>query len=247
MRIGLIGAGSMASALARGWGEPVLVADAVPERARALAEEVGGTALGSGAEVAEQADLVVLCHKPAQLAEVAAEAGSASAVASILAGVRIAELEAAYPEAAVYRFIPNIPVEVGAGVLCYTAGTRASQGPEAGVRGLFGRLGTLIELDEPLIEPAMALMSCGPAFLAQMAEDLITAGASHGLDREAAAHMVVETMGGTAAWLRTHDHDAAALRVRVATPGGLTERGLEVLEREGLHAAVDTVVERVTR
>jgi len=79
MRIGLIGAGSMASALARGWGEPVLVADAVPERARALAEEVGGTALGSGAEVAEQADLVVLCHKPAQLAEVAAEAGSASA------------------------------------------------------------------------------------------------------------------------------------------------------------------------
>ena len=247
MKIGLIGAGSMASALARGWSQPVLVADAVPERAQALAAEVGGTALRSGAEVADQADLVVLCHKPPQLAEVAAEAGTAAVVASVLAGVRIADLEAAYPNAAVYRFIPNIPVEVGAGVLCYSPGTRASEGPEAEVRALFGRLGTVIELDEPLVEPAMALMSCGPAFLAQMAEDLIAAGASHGLEREAAAHMVVETMGGTAAWLRAHDHDAAALRLRVATPGGLTEKGLEVLEREGLHAAVDTVVEGATR
>jgi pyrroline-5-carboxylate reductase len=246
MRIGLIGAGSMASALARGWGEPVLVADVVPERAQALADEIGGTAVASAREVAQQAELVVLCHKPPQLAEVAAEAGTASAVASILAGVRLADLEAAYPQAAVYRFIPNIPVEVRAGVLCYTPGTRASEGPEAEVRELFGRLGTVFELDEPLIEPAMALMSCGPAFLALFAEDLVEAGARHGLDREEATRMVAETMGGTAAWLREHDHDAAALRTRVATPGGLTERGLEVLEREGLHAAVDTVVEGAT-
>lgn len=246
MRIGLIGAGSMASALARGWGEPVLVADVAPGRAEALADEVGGTALGSGAEVAERADVVVLCHKPAQLEEVAAEAGGAAAVASILAGVRIAALEAAYPQAAVYRFLPNIPVEADAGVLCYSPGTRASEGPETEVRELFGRLGTVFELDEPLIEPAMALMSCGPAFLALFAEDLVEAGVRHGLEQNAAARMVTETIAGTAAWLRTHEDDAAALRTRVATPGGLTERGLEALERDGLHAAVDTVVEGAT-
>ncbi len=245
MKIGLIGAGSMASALARGWGEPVLVTDAVPERAEALAAEVGGTALPSCADVAGQADLVVLCHKPAQLEEVAGEAGAAPAVASILAGVRIADLEAAYPQSAVYRFLPNIPVEVGAGVLCYAPGTRAGEGPEVEVGELFARLGTVIELDEPLIEPAMALMSCGPAFLARIAEDFVEAGTRHGLEHDAAARMVTETMGGTAAWLGAHGYDPAALRTRVATPGGLTERGLEVLEREGLHAAVDTVVEAV--
>ena len=71
MRVGLIGAGNMARALARGWGEPVLVSDAGSGRARALAEELGGEAVDSNLEVARAAELVVLCHKPAQLAEVA--------------------------------------------------------------------------------------------------------------------------------------------------------------------------------
>ena len=103
----------MAAALARGWGEPVLVRDPDAERASTLASDTGGEALPSSAEVARQADLVVLCHKPAQLAEVAAEIdGAAAAVASILWGVRTAALQDAYPGTPVYRFIPNIPVAV---------------------------------------------------------------------------------------------------------------------------------------
>src|SRR5437660_10289031 len=83
MQVGLIGAGSMARALARGWGDPVLVSDSGSGRAGALAAELGGEALSS-AEVAERADLVVLCHKPIQLREVAAELSArARAVASI--------------------------------------------------------------------------------------------------------------------------------------------------------------------
>ncbi|HVA20180.1 MAG TPA: NAD(P)-binding domain-containing protein, partial [Solirubrobacteraceae bacterium] len=86
MRIGLIGCGNMARAMARGWSEPVLCFDPVGERAQALADETGGEALASGAEVAGRADLVVLCHKPAQLQAVAKElAPAAKAVASILA------------------------------------------------------------------------------------------------------------------------------------------------------------------
>ena len=67
MQLGLIGAGNMASALARGIGEPVLVADLDREKAERLAEATGGEALGSNAEVAERADVVLLCHKPKQL------------------------------------------------------------------------------------------------------------------------------------------------------------------------------------
>ena len=73
MQVGLIGAGNMARALARGWGDPVLCSDAGSGRAKALAEELGGEALALEPAVAQRADLVVLCHKPAQLAQVAGE------------------------------------------------------------------------------------------------------------------------------------------------------------------------------
>ena len=248
MRIGFIGAGSMASALARGLGEPALIYDVQPERAEALASELGGSVAGSNADLAEQADMVILAHKPAQLGEVAREVdGRARAVASIVAATRIAQLEAAYPGVPVYRFIPNIPVEVGRGVFCYAPGTHAAEGPQEELLRLFSRCGVVVPLDEPLIEPAMALMSCGPAFVALVAEAMADAGARHGLERQQAARLVVETMAGTAAYLDANDLDAAELRRRVATPGGLTEKGLGVLEETGLlssfDAAVDLVVE----
>jgi pyrroline-5-carboxylate reductase len=250
MKVGLIGAGNMASALARGWGGPVLVTDALPERAERLAAELGGQVLGSNAELAEQADLVVLCHKPAQLAEVAEQVGGrAAAVASILAATRVSQLEEAYPGVPVYRFIPNLPAEVRQGVLCYTPGSLAHEGPEDEVLALFGRVGTVIPLDEPLIEPAMAVMSSGPAFFARIVEAFAEAGSRHGLPPQTAVQLTAEAMGGTAALLR--EIDTATLRERVATPGGVTERGLAVIEERGvpeaLGAVVDVVVEATKR
>jgi pyrroline-5-carboxylate reductase len=249
MKLGLIGAGNMASALARGIGEPVLVSDIDFAKAQALAGELRGEALSSNAELAERADVVVLCHKPKQLAEVAEEvAGRAQTVVSILAATPTDALASAYPEAAIYRFIPNLPVQVRRGVLCYVAGPRAEAGPEAEILDLMGRVGEVIRLDdEALIEPAMALMSCGPAFMALVAESFAEAGAAHGLDPDEALRMVVETMGGTAVLLSRDGYDTAGLRVRVATPGGTTEQGLLALEEGGLRelsrAAVDRVVE----
>ena len=250
MKLGLIGAGNMASALARGIGEPVVVYDIDDAKARALAEELGGGAAGSNAELAERADVVVLCHKPKQLEEVAAEAASAGPriVVSILAATSTAKISAAYPDASIYRFIPNIPAEVRRAVLCYVPGPGAAEGPEDEILELMGRTGTVIRLaDEPLIEPAMALMACGPGFLALVAETFAEAGAAHGLDPDDAMRMVVETMGGTADYLAQHGYDGPALRARVATPGGTTERGLMALEESGLRdvtrAAVDAVVE----
>jgi pyrroline-5-carboxylate reductase len=253
MKLGLIGAGNMASALARGIGEPVLVHDIDAPKAEGLAAELGGEAVSSAAELAERADAVVLCHKPQQLAEVAGQVGGgAKVVVSILAATTTAQIEEAYPGAPVYRFIPNIPTEVRRGVLCYVPGSRAGEGPEREILELFGRAGTVIALDdEPSIEPAMALMSCGPAFMALVAESFAAAGAAHGLARDDAMRMVVETMGGTAAYLAENEWDGGALKRRVATPGGATERGLVRLEEEGLQAvcraAVDAVVEGTRR
>src|ERR1700737_3487325 len=122
MQIGLIGCGNMARALARGWRRPVVCSDPIADRARALAEEVGGEALGDNADVARRADLVGLAHKPAQLREVASEvAPHARAVASILAVTPLAALREAYPGRPVYRFMPSLPVEVRQGALVQAA------------------------------------------------------------------------------------------------------------------------------
>lgn len=248
MKVGFLGAGSMASALARGLGEPALVYDVQEDRADALAAAVGGEAVGSGGELAERADVVFLAHKPAQLEEAAeGVAGTARTIASIVAATSVDRLEEVYPGVPVYRFVPNIPVEVGRGVICYAPGTLAAEGPEAELLRLLGRCGTVIALDEALIEPAMALMSCGPAFVALVVEALADAGARHGLDPDQARRLVVETMAGSAAFLDANGLDAAALRGRVATPGGVTEKGLGLLEERDLRGdlgdAVDLIVE----
>lgn len=244
MKLGLIGAGNMASALARGIGEPVLVSDLDSHKAQALAQGTGGEALGSNAEVAERADVVLLCHKPWQLDAVAADvAPAAKAIASVLAGVKLEQLEAAYPGRPVLRLMPNLPVEHRAGVICHAGSA------DPALLELLGHAGLVLGVEEAQLEPSMAIMSCGPAFMALVAESLAGAGAAHGLDEAQARRMVVETMAGSATWLREHEDDTADLRVRVATPGGLTEKGLKTLEREGLPdaltAAVDEIVEAV--
>jgi pyrroline-5-carboxylate reductase len=245
MKLGFIGAGNMASALARGIAEPIFVTDVVPGKAEALVEQVGGEVLETPAFVADAADAVVLAHKPGQLAEVAAQIHDrATIVVSILGGVTTSKIEEAYPTAEVHRFLPNIPVELGQGVLVYAPGTRAEHADE--LLELFGRAGQVVRLPkEELVEPAMALMSCGPAFMALVAEALIDAGVLHGLDPDTAAALVIETMAGSASVMRASDGDTRGLRRRVTSPGGSTARGLAALEQAGLRAAFEDAVTSV--
>jgi pyrroline-5-carboxylate reductase len=246
MKLGLIGAGNMASALARGWGEPVLVADVDHARAEALAKELGGEAPGSNAYVADRADAIVLCHKPAQLNDVADEIRDrAKAVISILGGVRVSDVEAAYPGLPVYRFMPNIPAEVGEGVFAYAPGSRAADGPERDVLDKFGEIGTVVPTPEPLIDVAMAVMSCSPAFFALVVEALVDAGVRQGLQPADASRMAVEAMAGTAATLRAQGLDTLKLRRRVTSPGGSTARGLAALEAGGVRRAFADAVDAV--
>jgi pyrroline-5-carboxylate reductase len=113
------------------------------------------------------------------------------------------------------------------------------------VLDLFARIGTVIKLPEPLIEPGTALMGCGPAFFALVVEALVDAGVRHGLTPDDASRMAVETMAGTAAVLREHGDDTHGLRRRVTSPGGSTARGLAALERGGVRAAFADAVDAV--
>jgi len=246
MQIGLIGAGNMARALARGWGRPLVCADPIAGRAQALAAEVGGEALASNVAVAERADVVVLCHKPAQLREVAGELHAhARAVASILAAVPLAKLQAAYPDTPVYRFIPSLPVEVREGAVVQAAGATDDASLDARVSELFSELGTLVVLDDSLVDVAMGLMSCSPAYVALVAEAQVDAGVRRGIPAAAGAELVVQTLAGTAELLRARGYDTVAVRREVTSPGGITARGLAALERAGVRAAFSDALDAV--
>ncbi len=236
----------MARALARGWGRPVLCADPVRERAQELARQTDGEALASNAEVAARADLVVLCHKPAQLEEVAAEvAPHAKAVASILAAVPLPALKRAYPDRPVYRFIPSLPVEARAGALVQAADGTQEERTDAQVRDLFAELGVLVTVDDALVDVAMGLMSCAPAYVALVAEAQIDAGVRRGIPARQGAELVVQTLAGTAELLRARGFDTLALRREVSSPGGVTARGLAALEAGGVRAAFSDALDAV--
>jgi pyrroline-5-carboxylate reductase len=246
MQVGLIGSGNMARGLARGWGRPVLATDVLADRAQALVEELGGEVLGSNAELAQKADVVVLCHKPAQLAEVAAEvAPHAKAVASILGATPLADLKAAYPDRPVYRFLPSTPVEVRQGVVVRAADGHQDTRLDTDVPALFAELGVLVEVDDKLVDAAMGLMSCAPAYVALLAEAQVDAGVRHGLPPDKAAEMVTQTFAGTAALLAARGHDTLAVRREVTSPGGSTARGLAALERAGVRAAFQDALDAV--
>jgi pyrroline-5-carboxylate reductase len=246
MQVGLIGAGNMARALARGWGEPVLVSDAGSGRAQALAAEIGGEALESNAAVAERADLVVLCHKPGQIREVATELdGKVSVVASVLGGTNVEALQRAYPGVPVFRLMPNTPVAVRRGLVCYTPAEGVDKDLESDVIELFERLGTVVWIDERLFEPAAAVMSVGPAYVALLVEAQVDAAVRYGLSAMLASHLATETMSGTAALLAGRGYDTLALRREVASPGGTTARGLAALERGGVRSAFQAAMDDV--
>ena len=224
-----------------------MCSDPVAERAQALAAEVGGEALADNAAVAARADLLVLCHKPAQLRAVAAEVAphARGAVASILAATPLAALRKAYAQQAVYRFIPSLPVEVRQGAVVQAAGEAQDSAQDAQVAALFAELGTLVVLDDALVDVAMGLMSCAPAYVALVAEAQIDAGVRRGIPSAQGAQLVVQTLAGTAELLRVRGNDTMAVRREVASPGGLTARGLDALERGGLRAAFSNALDAV--
>jgi pyrroline-5-carboxylate reductase len=248
MVVGLVGSGNMATALARGWGEPVLCTDVVAERAQALASATGGEAMASNAELADRADLVMLCHKPYQLEEVAQQIGGrAKAVASILAGVPLSALETAYPDTPVMRLMPNTAVAVRRGVICHAAGTQMRDPLAAELLALLGRSGRVVPVEEKLMDVAMALISVAPAYIALITEAWVDAGVAHGVPADQAAQMVAEAIAGSADLLLANDIDTLATRRAVTTPGGVTAQGLAALESAGIRAAFRDALDAVVR
>ena len=177
----------MAGALARGWNEPVVVAD-IDARQGGRARRVRRRHRRG---VERRARRAGGCRDP--LPQAAAARGGRRRGprrcgrdrVDPRAAVPVAAVEAAYPDKPVYRFMPNQAAEVRRGVSCYVAGSRAADGPEDEILELFGRIGTVVPMPDDQMDTATAVMSCAPAWIALVAEALVDAGVRHGLDRDA--------------------------------------------------------------
>jgi pyrroline-5-carboxylate reductase len=242
----------MASAMARGWGDPVLCSDSGSGRAQALADELGGRAAGN-AEVAAGSDLVILCHKPYQLNQVAREIRDrVTIVVSVLGDVPSGSLRSVYKGAQVFCLIPSTPVEVRRGVSVYAPysgqdGYEIDHDIEREVIALFERLGTVVTIDESLLGVATGVSSIGPAYQALLLEAQVDAAVRHGLKPGLAAQLVAEMMSGTAELLKTRGYDTLAVRREVTSPGGSTARGLDALEHAGIRAAFSDAMDSVLK
>jgi pyrroline-5-carboxylate reductase len=141
--------------------------------------------------------------------------------------------------------MPNTPVEVQRGIICYVAAPDVPPALERQVVALLGRLGSVVAIEERLIGPASAVMGVGPAYQALLAEAQVDAAIRHGLGPALAGRLVAETMAGTARLLAARDYDTLAVRREVTSPGGSTARGLAALERGGVRSAFQSAIDAV--
>lgn len=241
----------MASAMARGWTAAhagpngMFFADSGSGRARLLAAEVGGKSVSSLEELAERSDLVVLAIKPKALAEASAPlSGKVHGVISVLGATSLAQLTEALGQTPVLRTMPNLAVEICRGVICHTPVPSGSSWLGSAI-GLLGSLGTLVEVEEPQIDAATAVMGCSPAYIALACEALIDAGIDAGLSTDLSNQLVCEATAGLAE--HQLERDPADLQRSIASPGGSTEAGLDSLKAAEVPAAFKEAVDASLR
>lgn len=258
VRIGFLGAGRMATALARGLinshfvtAKDVVAADVSETAREAFTSETGADSLETNLDVVKQSEVVVLAVKPhiveSVLGEISGGVDAERLLVSIAAGVPIARLSAGLPAGCrIVRVMPNTPCLVGAGASGFAMSDAATEDDGRLVAAMFETVGIAIELPESLLDAVTGLSGSGPAFAYQMIEALSDGGVRMGLPRDAATRLAAQTLLGAARMVLETGEHPGALKDAVTSPGGTTIAGLHALERGGLRGCLMNAVEAAT-
>jgi pyrroline-5-carboxylate reductase len=260
VKIGFLGAGKMAAALARGFiraelatPKDILASDPIDAARSNFAGETDAKVTVSNADVAKFADVLVLATKPDQVA--GALAGIQSAlkskknylVMSIAAGVTIAKLQDALPPGArVVRVMPNTPALIGASASAFATGKNATAADAELAKKLLSAVGVAFPVKESLLDAVTGLSGSGPAYVYQFIEALSDGGVASGLPRDIATKLAAQTVMGAARMVLETGQHPGALKDQVASPGGTTIEGLHELEKGQLRATVMNAVRAAT-
>jgi pyrroline-5-carboxylate reductase len=260
VRIGFLGAGRMATALARGWiaagligPEQCRASDPVPAARQSFQAETGCSVDEDNLAVVSASDLVILAVKPQSMPELTREirpalAGRDPLIVSIAAGITLRQLtEGLGEDARLVRVMPNTPCLVGASASGYTAGPTTSPRDILLVDRLLNAVGRAFRLPEPLLDAVTGLSGSGPAFVYLVIEALSDGGVRVGLPRDVATALAAQTVLGAAKMVLETGTHPGSLKDAVTSPGGTTIAGLHTLERAGVRGALMDAVEAATR
>lgn len=258
LTIGFLGAGKMATALARGFVRAeiatpkYMIAGDVSAAAReAFTRETGVKTTASNTEVAQCAKILILAVKPDQVAGALGELhggfGGDHLLISIAAGVPLSRMEAALPaNARVIRVMPNTPALVGEGATAFALGKSATAADAELAKKLLSAVGIAFQVKEPLLDAVTGLSGSGPAYVYQFIEALSDGGVAAGLPRDVATRLAAQTVLGAARMVLETGQHPGALKDQVTSPGGTTIEGLHELEKGQLRATVMSAVRAAT-
>jgi pyrroline-5-carboxylate reductase len=262
-KLGFIGGGNMAEALAHGLIQhklfkpaDIIVSDVAPERRRKLARTLKVATTADNTEVLRESPAVLLAVKPqtiddvmSELATVLAKGTKGKLFISIAAGITIERLTRGLGKRArVIRVMPNAPAMVGHGMAAMVRARGATPADERFALKIFNAVGDAVALkDEKLLDVVTALSGSGPAYVYLFAKAMADAAVSEGIPRDLAIRMALKTIRGAEHLMRESKRDAADLIRAVASPGGTTEAALRRFAEHGfsdivaaaLHAASD--------
>jgi pyrroline-5-carboxylate reductase len=257
---GFLGAGRMATALARAWTaagqlspDRVLASDPSPSARDAFAQQTGCSVTSDNRAVAQHAELLVLAVKPQTTSAVLSEVRDLverkkPLVVSIAAGVTLSQLQASLsPKTRLVRVMPNTPCLVNASASGFSAGQHATPADVALVQGLLDTVGRAFALPEPLLDAVTGLSGSGPAFVYLVIEAMADGGVKAGLPRDVAQTLAAQTVFGAARMVLETGRHPGALKDDVASPAGTTIAGLHELERAAVRGAFVSAVEAASR
>jgi pyrroline-5-carboxylate reductase len=257
--IGFLGAGKMASALAKGWlqaglttADRLSASDPLPAACTSFAKDTGAFASANNQEIVARSEVLVLAVKPQNMAALLAEIKPAVSgkhlIISIAAGITLGQLAAALGNnRRLIRVMPNTPCLVGASASAYAAAPTATADDVKLVDRLLSSVGKAIQVTEKLLDAVTGLSGSGPAYVAVIVEALSDGGVRMGLPRDVANLLAAQTVFGSAKMLLETGWSPGQLKDMVASPGGTTIAGLHALERGGLRAALMDAVEAATQ
>jgi pyrroline-5-carboxylate reductase len=262
-KLGFIGGGNMAEALAHGLIQhkvfkpaDIIMSDVAPERRRKLARSLKVAATGDNKEVLRDSAAVLLAVKPqtidnvmSDLAGELAKSKKSKLFISIAAGITIERLTRGLGKRArVIRVMPNAPAMVGHGMAALVRARGATPADEKFALKIFNAVGDAVALkDEKLLDVVTALSGSGPAYVYLFAKAMADAAVSENIPRELAIRMTLKTIRGAEHLMRESKREVADLIRAVASPGGTTEAALRRFAEHGfsdivasaLHAASD--------
>jgi pyrroline-5-carboxylate reductase len=259
LRIGFLGAGKMATALAQGWinaglatAKDICASDPIPAARDHFTKTTGAAAFSDNRRVPAQSNVVVLAVKPQNMAELLGEIRSGvearHLLISIAAGITIQQIaDAVGADKRIVRVMPNTPCLVGASASAFAVSTQASAADVQLTERLLQSVGRAVQVPEKLLDAVTGLSGSGPAFVAVMIEALADGGVRMGLPRDLATLLAAQTLLGSAKMLLETGLHPGQLKDMVASPAGTTIAGLHALERGGLRAALMDAVEAATK